>query len=88
MFCQGQPRVPDSQPEVDHDRWHHDHKQQPHKRRDSPGALGNMNVSVEDPRRCDKQPREHPAALLTEVLILFLAAGWLWQVYPLQLRTG
>ena len=80
MLGQGQPGVPDPQPEVDHDRRHHDHEQQPHEGGNQPGPLSHVDVPEEDPGRCGQQPCEYPAARPAEVPVLLQVVGGPGQV--------
>ena len=88
MLGQGQPRAADSEPEVDDHRWHDDHQQQPHQRGDQPGMLGNADIAVENPEGGNEQKREHPAALLAKVLVLFPAVRRCGEVHPARALGG
>ena len=63
MLGQGQPRPPDSQPEVDHDRRHHDHEQQPHERRDKPRRARPRGHSRREPRRRRRPATRTPSGV-------------------------
>ena len=79
---EGQPGTADSKPEVDDDRWHYDHEQQPHERGDNPGMLRDADIAVENSGCGHQEKREHPAALFAKVLVLFLPVRRCGEVYP------
>ena len=78
---QGEPGTADSEPEVDDDRRHYDHEQQPHQRCDNPGMLRDAYIAVENSGGGHQEKREHPAALLAKVLVLFVPVRRCGEVY-------